>query len=58
MLPNKDILDAAYPDRPVCLQSGDSHTLWVNSKKPRSSASRRTRSRPPAASTRRTKTAS
>ena len=32
VLPNKDILDAAYPDRPVCLQSGDSHTLWVNSK--------------------------
>ncbi|OUO86540.1 amidohydrolase [Gordonibacter sp. An230] len=32
VLPNKDILDAAYPDRPVCLQSGDSHTLWTNSK--------------------------
>lgn len=32
VLPNKDILDAAYPDRPVCLQSGDSHTLWMNSK--------------------------
>lgn len=32
VLPTKDILDAAYPDRPVCLQSGDSHTLWTNSK--------------------------
>lgn len=31
-LPTKDLLDAAYPDRPVCLQSGDSHTLWTNSK--------------------------
>ena len=32
VLPTKDLLDAAYPDRPVCLQSGDSHTLWTNSK--------------------------
>ena len=32
VLPTKGILDAAYPDRPVCLQSGDAHTLWMNSK--------------------------
>lgn len=31
-LPTKEILDEAYPDRPVCLQSGDAHTLWTNSK--------------------------
>lgn len=32
VLPTKSILDKAYPDRPVCLQSGDGHTLWLNSK--------------------------
>lgn len=31
VLPNKDILDAVYPDRPVLLLSGDLHTLWCNS---------------------------
>ena len=29
--PSKASLDAVYPDRPVCLPSGDQHTLWVNS---------------------------
>lgn len=29
--PSKHSLDAAYPDRPVALYSGDAHTLWVNS---------------------------
>lgn len=30
-LPSKRSLDAAYPDRPVALYSGDAHTLWLNS---------------------------
>ena len=30
-LPTKDVLDARWPDRPVVLQSGDCHNLWVNS---------------------------
>ena len=30
--PSKKSLDAKYPDRPVCMHSGDAHTLWVNSK--------------------------
>ncbi len=29
--PSRHSLDAAYPDRPVALYSGDAHTLWVNS---------------------------
>lgn len=29
--PSKHSLDAAYPDRPVALYSGDAHTLWLNS---------------------------
>ena len=29
--PSKASLDAAYPDRPVAMYSGDAHTLWVNS---------------------------
>lgn len=32
VLPNKQMLDEVYPDRPVVLQSGDAHTLWTNSK--------------------------
>lgn len=32
VLPTKRSLDAVYPDRPVCMVSGDCHTLWVNSK--------------------------
>ena len=28
--PSKDSLDAAYPDRPVAMYSGDAHTLWLN----------------------------
>lgn len=30
-LPSKHSLDAAFPDRPVALYSGDAHTLWLNS---------------------------
>ena len=30
--PSKHSLDAAYPDRPVAMYSGDAHTLWLNSK--------------------------
>lgn len=30
-LPTRDILDRAYPDRPVCLMGADVHTLWLNS---------------------------
>lgn len=30
-LPTKLSLDAAFPDRPVALYSGDAHTLWLNS---------------------------
>lgn len=30
-LPTKASLDAAFPDRPVALYSGDAHTLWLNS---------------------------
>lgn len=29
--PTKRSLDAAFPDRPVALYSGDAHTLWLNS---------------------------
>ncbi len=31
VLPTKHSLDAAYPDRPVCMVSGDCHTMWLNS---------------------------
>jgi len=31
-LPDKALLDAIYPDRPVYFESFDSHTGWVNSK--------------------------
>ena len=31
VLPTKASLDAVYPDRPVCMVSGDCHTLWFNS---------------------------
>lgn len=31
-MPSKHSLDAAYPDRPVAMYSGDAHTLWLNSK--------------------------
>lgn len=31
-LPSKHSLDAAYPDQPVALYSGDAHTLWLNSR--------------------------
>ncbi len=31
-LPTKRSLDAAYPDRPVAMLSGDCHTLWLNSR--------------------------
>ncbi len=31
VLPSKHSLDAAYPDRPVAMYSGDAHTLWLNS---------------------------
>jgi len=31
-IPDKALLDAAVPDRPVALTSTDGHTLWVNSK--------------------------
>ncbi|WP_296013505.1 amidohydrolase [uncultured Adlercreutzia sp.] len=30
-MPTKASLDAAYPDRPVAMYSGDAHTLWLNS---------------------------
>ncbi len=32
VLPTKKSLDAVYPDRPVCMVSGDCHTMWFNSK--------------------------
>ncbi|MFR3273450.1 MAG: hypothetical protein ACLTQI_06375 [Slackia sp.] len=32
MLPSKHSLDAAYPDSPVALYSGDAHTLWLNTR--------------------------
>ena len=32
VLPSKHSLDAAYPNRPVALYSGDAHTLWLNTK--------------------------
>lgn len=31
LLPSKHSLDAAFPDQPVALYSGDAHTLWLNS---------------------------
>lgn len=31
-MPSKASLDAAYPDRPVAMYSGDAHTLWLNSR--------------------------
>ena len=31
MPPTRDSLDAAFPERPVCLYSGDAHTVWLNS---------------------------
>lgn len=31
-LPDKALLDAVFPDRPVYLESFDSHTGWINSK--------------------------
>ncbi|MCI8469603.1 MAG: amidohydrolase [Eggerthellaceae bacterium] len=31
VMPTRASLDAAYPDRPVALYSGDAHTLWLNS---------------------------
>lgn len=30
-MPSRASLDAAYPDRPVAMYSGDAHTLWLNS---------------------------
>lgn len=30
-MPSRTSLDAAYPDRPVAMYSGDAHTLWLNS---------------------------
>ncbi len=30
--PTKHSLDSVFPDRPCAMYSGDSHTLWVNSK--------------------------
>lgn len=30
LLPTKRSLDAAFPNRPVALYSGDAHTLWLN----------------------------
>lgn len=30
--PTKASLDAAFPDRPVAMYSGDGHTLWLNSR--------------------------
>lgn len=32
VLPSKKSLDAVYPDRPVCMVSGDCHTMWINSR--------------------------
>lgn len=31
VLPSRASLDAAFPDQPVALYSGDAHTLWLNS---------------------------
>lgn len=31
VLPTKASLDAVYPNRPVCMVSGDCHTMWLNS---------------------------
>lgn len=31
-MPSKHSLDAAFPDRPVAMYSGDAHTLWLNSR--------------------------
>lgn len=31
ILPTKQSLDEAFPERPVALYSGDAHTLWLNS---------------------------
>lgn len=31
VMPSKHSLDAAFPERPVALYSGDAHTLWLNS---------------------------
>lgn len=31
VLPSKRSLDAAFPNRPVAMYSGDAHTLWLNS---------------------------
>jgi predicted amidohydrolase YtcJ len=31
-LPNKEILDAVFPDRPAFLEGYDGHTYWANSK--------------------------
>lgn len=30
IMPSRVSLDAAFPDRPVALYSGDAHTLWLN----------------------------
>lgn len=30
-LPTKRSLDKVFPDRPVCMVSGDGHTMWLNS---------------------------
>lgn len=30
--PNKHMIDEVYPDRPVCMQSVDGHSLWCNTK--------------------------
>lgn len=32
VLPSKHSLDAAFPNRPVAMYSGDGHTLWLNSR--------------------------
>ncbi len=32
VLPSKKSLDAVYPNRPVCMVSGDGHTMWINTK--------------------------
>lgn len=31
VLPTKDSLDEVFGDQPVCMQSADGHTLWINS---------------------------
>lgn len=31
VMPSRDSLDAAFPEQPVALYSGDAHTLWLNS---------------------------